>query len=188
MDRHHIWGTVTCADIAKLMKGDVVQELENKLRYLLTKKGNDKSEDLVFSCFSCVHPVCSSCVFIVCVHPVFSSCVFILCFHPVCSSCVFILCFHPVFSSCVFVLCFHPMFSCFHPVFSSFHVFIFSSFHRPRSDYIFFLSLDTSALATDGMSHWLVDIALSLDRSRIKIYARDPESSTGESPFNTVDI
>jgi hypothetical protein len=71
MDQHHIWGTVTCADVAKLMKGDVVQELENKLRYLLMRK----------------------------------------------------------------------------------------------------------ALATDGMSHWLVDIALSLDRQKIKIYARDPESS-----------
>ena len=72
MDHHHIWNTVSCADIAKLMKGDVVQELENKLRYMLMRK----------------------------------------------------------------------------------------------------------ALATDGMSHWLIDIALSLDRTKIKIYARDPESST----------
>ena len=66
MDHHHIWNTVSCADIAKLMKGDVVQELENKLRYMLMRK----------------------------------------------------------------------------------------------------------ALATDGMSHWLIDIALSLDRTKIKIYAR----------------
>ena len=38
LDDNHIWGTVSCADIAKLMKGDVVRELENKLRYLLTRK------------------------------------------------------------------------------------------------------------------------------------------------------
>ena len=132
----------------------------------------------------CVHPVCSSCVFIVCFHRVFSSCVFVLCFHRVFSSCVFVLCFHPLFSSCVFILCFRVFILCFHLfMFSSFHLFIvlvLTTFFSP--------SLDTSALATDGMSHWLVDIALSLDRSRIKIYARDPESSTGESPFNTVDI